>query len=283
MMKKKPTLKGIVSAIIPAYNEAGVIERLLISLKNQNRQNIEVIVIDDASTDNTADISMKYTTLVFTRKHVERSAQRNFGAKQAKGEYLLFLDADMELTPNVISDCVETISKDNKMGGVVIPEESVAKTFWEKVKAFERSFYNMEGDQNTDAARFFRREVFEKVGGYDETITGPEDWDLPESIKKTGYKIGRVKSKILHHERISNLFSLVKKKYYYALKSYRYIKKQNILVISPKTIYFLRPVFYRNWKKVVMHPFLSLIMFAMLFIEMLAGGVGLVVGKAKNL
>ena len=166
---------------------------------------------------------------------------------------------------------------------LIIPEESIAHNFWEKVKAFERSFYNLEGDQTTDAARFFRREVFEEVGGYDENITGPEDWDLSESIKKRGYKIGCVKSKILHYERIPNLFSLVEKKYYYALKSYKYLGKQNIPIFSSKTVYFLRPVFYKNWKKLISNPIFAIAMFIMFFLENIAGGAGYLIGRIKNL
>ncbi len=269
----------LVSVIIPTYNEASVIKTLLLSLSKQSYKNIETIVLDDGSTDDTAEIAKTYTSRVYVREHVERSAQRNFGARQAKGEFLLFLDADMELTINVILDCVHTIEKNKKIGGIVIPEQSVARTFWEKVKAYERSFYNEAGDKTTDAARFFRRQAFEKVRGYDESITGPEDWDLPESIKNKGYSIGRIKSRILHHERLFNPFTLMKKKYYYGLKSHRYFKKQNISIISPKTIYFLRPVFYRNWRKLISNPILSIAMIFMFSFELAGGGVGYLVGK----
>jgi glycosyltransferase involved in cell wall biosynthesis len=285
---KKFRNEGFVSIIIPTYNEEKMVERLFVSVEKQTFKNIEIIVVDDNSSDNTVAVAKRHTQKVYTRKHAERSVQRNFGAKKAKGEFFLFLDADMELTSNVISDCVRLVKKDRTIGGVIIPEESKAKTFWEQIKAFERSFYNEvgvnnNGDQTTDAARFFRREVFEKVGGYDENITGPEDWDLPESIKKKGYKIGRIKSKILHYERIPNLFFLVKKKYYYALKSHTYLKKQNISVFSPKTIYFLRPVFYKNWKKLILNPIFAIAMFIMFFLENIAGGAGYLIGRIKNL
>ena len=269
----------LVSIIIPAYNEESIIQNLLISIKKQSYKNIEVIVIDDASNDRTADISRKYTNKVFVRKHAERSIQRNFGVKKAKGKYLLFLDADMELSKNVVEECVRILENDGRIGGIVIPEESVAKSFWEKIKAFERSFYNEYGDLNIEAARFFRKSVFEEVGGYDESITGPEDWDLPESIKKMGYKIGRVKSLIYHHERIANPLVLAGKKYYYGLKAYRYFEKQKVPLISAKTIYFLRPAFYRSWKKIITHPILSGAMFLMFLFELIGGGMGFLVGK----
>ena len=269
----------LVSIVIPAYNEPKVIEILLLSIRNQSYTYIETIVVDDNSRDDTVTISKKYTPKVYKREHAERSIQRNFGARKAKGKYLLFLDADMELTKDVVKGCVHLAQKNSKIGGVVIPEESIARTYWEKVKAHERSFYNESGDKTTDAARFFRKSVFEKVGGYDETITGPEDWDLPETVKKSGYEIGRIKSKIYHYERVKGPFKLAQKKYYYALKSHRYFQKQNIPLISPKTIYFLRPVFYRNWRKLVAHPLLSIGMFLMFTFELAGGALGFVIGK----
>lgn len=270
---------SLVSIVIPTYNNQDIIEGLLISIKNQSYPNIETIVVDDGSKDRTVDVAKKHTNKVYARKHTERSAQRNFGAKKSKGKFLLFLDSDMELTKNVMSDCVNKIEKNDNIGGIIIPERSTATNFWERVKAFERSFYNENGDYDTDAARFFRREAFDKVQGYDETITGPEDWDLPESIKKMGYEIGRVKSVIVHHERIQGLFSLLKKKYYYGLKSHIYLKKQNIPILSQKTVFFLRPVFYRNWKKLIANPVLSIGMLIMFTLELLSGGLGFLVGK----
>lgn len=271
----------LVSAIITTKNEEAVIKRLIDSLLRQSYSNSEIILVDNYSSDNTLEISKRLGVKTYTFGP-ERSAQRNFGANKTKGEYLIFLDADMELSPEVLKECVMMIEKDKKMGGIVIPEESKANNFWGKVKAFERSFYNIEGDLTTDAARFFTKEAFLRVGGFDETITGPEDWDFPESVKKAGFKIGRIKAKIYHYERISSPVSLAKKKYYYGLKSSRYLTKNKISVISPKTIYILRPVFYKNWKKLISHPFLSIAMFYMLIIEQIGGGLGYIKGRINE-
>ncbi len=272
----------IVSVIITTKNEESVIARLIESIKKQTYKYKEIILVDNNSTDKTIDIAKKNGVKVYTLGP-ERSAQRNFGAKIAKGKYLLFLDADMELTPDVLKNCVEICNKDKKIGGVVIPEESKAYSFWERVKAFERSFYNESGDEITDAARFFRKEVFQKVGGYDETITGPEDWDLPETIKKLGYSFGRVTSVIYHHERINSPFELAQKKYFYALRAHRYLKKHSISVFSPKTIYFLRPIFYKRMDRMILHPILSLAMFIMLLFQFIGGGLGYLIGRIRKL
>lgn len=283
MGKSKRTKSGInrkplVSIIIPAFNEEKVIGRLLHSIKLQSYENTETIVVDDGSSDNTVRIAKEFKVRVFVRKHAERSVQRNFGAAKANGEYLFFLDADMQLSRNVVKECVE-LAENNKIGALVIPEVSVATNFWERVKAFERSFYNLEGDVVTDAARFFRKTAFDKAGGYDETITGPEDWDLPDTVRSLGYKIGRTKSTINHYERIKSPFSIARKKYYYALKSPKYIKKQRLPTFGPKTVYFLRPVFYRKWRRLAANPILTFGMLIMLTLELIYGGAGYFIGK----
>src|SRR3989344_4799406 len=273
--------KELVSVIITTKNEGAVLRRLLRSIKDQLHKNIEIIVVDNNSIDNTKKIALEFTRSVYNF-WPEMSAQRNHGAKKSKGKYLIFLDADMELTKNVVKDCMCLMNSDKKMGGAVIPEKSIARSYWEKVKAFEREFYNEHGDPITDAARFFKKNVFVSVGGYDEKITGPEDWDFPETVKKAGFRIGRISSQILHHERISSPINLAKKKYYYALCSPRYLKKHSIPIWGPKTVYFLRPVFYKNMNKFIEHPTLFLGMSIMLTLELLGGGLGYLMGRVKR-
>lgn len=271
----------LVSIIVTTKNEEAVIKTLLLSIKKQIYPLKEVILVDNKSFDKTVKIAKKYGVKCF-EYGPERSAQRNYGASRAKGKYLLFLDADMELSPDVIKKCVIVCQSGENIAGAIIPEKSIARNFWEKVKTFERSIYNLEGDSTTDAARFFRKDIFLKTGGYDEKITGPEDWDLPETIQKKGYKITRVSAVIMHYERINSLLSLMRKKYYYGLKVNSYLKKQKIPVLGPKTIYFLRPVLYKNWKQLISHPFLTLAMFFMMFMELLSGGLGFIIGYLTN-
>lgn len=254
---------------------------LLNSLKKQTYTFLESILVDNNSSDNTINIAKKIKELTIYQQGPERSAQRNFGAKKATGDFLFFLDADMELTPKVVEECVKKIHQENA-AGVVVPEESRWTNFWGSVKAFERSFYSEKGDPVTDAARFFSKIVFNKVGGYDEAITGPEDWDLPDRIREAGFKITRSTEVIYHHEQDISLVTLFKKKFYYGLNAHQYLSKHKIPVISPKTIYFLRPLFYKNWVRLVQHPILALAMAFMLFIELLGGGLGYIMGRLKK-
>lgn len=270
----------LVSVVITTKNEEEVLETLLKSIKNQTYSNIETILVDNYSTDDTLKIAKSYDLAIY-QFGPERSAQRNFGAKKAAGDFLFFLDADMELTDKVVEDCIEKIYQE-KAEGVVVPERSVWTNFWGEVKAFERSFYSEKGDPVTDAARFFSKKIFNKAGGYDESITGPEDWDLPDRIREAGFKIARSIEVIYHHEQEIFLMNLFKKKFYYGLNAHKYLSKHHISAISPKTIYFLRPLFYKNWIKLVRHPVLSTAMVCMLFVELIGGGLGYVVGRISR-
>ncbi|MBL7036442.1 glycosyltransferase [Candidatus Microgenomates bacterium] len=266
--------KPLVSVVITTKNEEEVIETLLKSLISQTFSNFEIILVDNNSTDKTVEIVKKYKAKTFN-KGPERSIQRNFGVKNSKGEYVIILDADMKLEASVLKDCVNKFKKDKNLAGLIVPEKSFGTGFWTKFKVFEREFYV--GEESIEAARFFRRDVFLKFGGYDKNITGPEDYDLPLRMKKDGLKIGRVKSFIHHNEKKFSPFKRAKKKFYYSLKAGVYLKKHPEMAIKQGNL-FLRPVFFRKWKKLISHPFLSLGMFFVKAIEMF----GVVAGYIKG-
>lgn len=272
--------KDLVSVIITTKDEEDVIRTLIQSVKRQTYKYKEVIVVDNGSKDKTTKIAREMGAKVYSFGP-ERSGQRNFGAKVSEGKYLLVLDADMELSSKVIEDCVSKVVKEKAIA-VVIPEESKWVNFWGQVKAFERSFYNEKGDPITDAARFFSKKAFNEVGGYDESITGPEDWDLPDRLIERGFKITRSSEKIFHHEQDLSLTILFKKKFYYGLNAHKYLKKHGIPILGPKTVYFLRPLFYRSWPKLLQHPILSFGITTMLFVELIGGGLGYIVGRIRK-
>lgn len=273
-------MKGpLVSIIITTKNSARTLEALLKSIKTQTYKNIETIIVDSVySTDNTSEIAGKYTNKVFS-KGPERSAQRNFGASKSQGKYLLFLDSDMVLTKDIVKSLVKKIEEDGNLGGLVIPEQSFGTGFWVKAKALERKIN--EGQSYFEAARFFPRKIFLEVGGYDETLTGPEDWELPERITKK-YSLGRIKNYILHNEGKHTLLSLARRKYYYGLSAHKYLQKHHKSPINPRTVYFLRKAFYFNWQEMFKNPILYFGMWLMLLTETVGGGLGYLVGRLKN-
>src|SRR3989338_9879685 len=183
-----------VSVIITTRNEENNIVACLESARKQTypSEKIESIVVDNNSSDRTKDLAKKYTDKIYNFGP-ERSAQRNFGVKQASGKYVLYLDADMVLSNNVLSECFRKCENEGYIA-LYIPERIMGKGFWIKVRDFERSFYNA---TCIDAVRFVRRDIFQGISGFDENLTGPEDWDLDRRIKHLG-KAGIIKSPIYH-------------------------------------------------------------------------------------
>lgn len=256
----------MISVIITTRNEEANIERCLRSIKNQTYKDVEIIVVDNNSTDKTVQIAKKFTKKVFN-KGPERSSQRNFGVSKASGKYVLILDADMELTRNVLRSCLDNIA-DGKV--LVVPERTVGKSFMAKVRRFEREMYM--GDPTVEVARFFDRKIFNDYKGYDLRLTGAEDYDLPKRISQK-FSIFRSKEYILHHEEDLNLGRQLKKKYYYASKSALYAQKHPDL-ISKQGILVWRKAYFRNWRKFVAHPFLGLCLIFVRLLETASAALG---------
>lgn len=273
--KKKLTL---VSVIITTKNSARTLEKLLGSINNQSYGNIETIVVDNNSTDDTKTIARLMGVVCFN-KGPERSAQRNFGVLKTKGKYILVLDSDMILTKNVVAECVREIHGRNNFSAIVIPERSIGTGFWTKIKVYEREFYL--GEEAIEAARFFKKSVFNKFGGYDTSMTGPEDWDLPLRMRNGGEKIGRIKSFVLHDEGKFSPFYSAKKKFYYAASARKYFKKHPEMIASQGNLIF-KPVFFKKWRKLIGHPFLALSMFFMRSVEMFGAILGFFTSSFKK-
>lgn len=248
-----------ISVIVTTKNEEFVVNDLFESLSRQKYKDFEIILVDNNSSDKTCELAKNYGARIF-KKGPERSAQRNYGVQKAVGNYVLILDADMQLSENVLLELSKV-----KEQVAIIPEKSFGKGFWVKFKVFEREFY--EGEETVEAPRYFSKELFLKFNGYDKDITGPEDFDLPLRMKKTGIRIGRIKAHILHNEKRFSPFKSAKKKFYYASKSAKYVKKHPEMIVKQGNLLF-RPVFLSKWRKLVSHPILSLGMFFVRTVEM---------------
>lgn len=260
----KKIINPLVSVIITTRNSARTLDRCLKSIKDQTYQPIEIILVDNNSTDDTKEIAKKYTSLVFNYGP-ERSAQRNFGAKKAKGKFFLIHDSDIYFSKNAVKECVEIAEKTN-CKAIILPEKSIGKGFWTKVKAFERSFYV--GNDLIESARFFDEKAYWQVGGFDEELTGPEDWDLSIRFRKAGYKISRTKSFLLHDEGRVSLKSNARKKRYYAQDFAKYRKKHpeiSRMQFNPFYRFKLSKVIIKG----ISHPILFIGMIIMKFYEVL--------------
>ena len=282
-------MNDLVSVVITSKNEEKNIFNILNSLAIQTYKNIELILVDNFSEDNTIEISKKFKIKIINHGK-ERSEQRNIGLNISRGKYGLYLDADMILTPNLISSLVSEI-KEKNCEGIYIKEFVIGESFFNITRNFEREFY--EGS-SIDAIRFFKLDKFKEIGGFDENITGQEDWDFSirfnekynsKLLKKeineelmlknnNFYKQLIKRNKIsfegiLHNEIDFKLDDHIKKKKYY-LKTFEYYKKkyknhysfkQQFTMLGRLNIFFKS----KNVVKIVARPH---IFFLMLFLKL---------------
>jgi glycosyltransferase involved in cell wall biosynthesis len=241
----------MVSVIVPTRNSARTLSACLASVRAQRAAEIELIVVDNASSDDTWSIANRFADVVVARGP-ERSAQRNFGATIAKGDHLFFVDSDMVLTPKLVSECAAILINTNAPA-VIVPEVSVGQGFWAACRALERSCYG--GEDLIEAARFFRRSSFKTAAGFDEELRGGEDWDLSVRVAQ-GTSLPRSVSHLIHDEGRPRLMALLAKKRYYAGSFVAYWRKHPRLAMSQASI--RGPAFIRNWNVLVRHPLLAI-------------------------
>jgi glycosyltransferase involved in cell wall biosynthesis len=184
-MKKYP----FVSVIIPTLNEEKYITPTLLSIRNQDyKGHYEIIVVDSNSKDRTVKIARKYANKVIVTKRRGVSVGRNIGAKVAKGEILLFVDADTILLPNVISKVVNHLRKKNIVG-VVVPilgDDFTKNTFY-IISEWVNYILSKINLHLIHAVCFAcKKYAFFMVGGFNENLRVAEDIELGSRLKKIG-------------------------------------------------------------------------------------------------
>ena len=256
------------SVVITTRNEAANIAACIHSFDDAVKSGeVEVIVVDNASTDDTKAIAASLGAAVYD-KGPERSAQRNLGWQMARGEWVVILDADMILPPETIAEMLAVESGD----AYWVPEVRTGSGLRVKARNFERSFYD---GTCVDALRLFRRSVLEATGGYDENlIAGPEDWELDIRVLATGAKCSVLKNHLIHNEKRLTFRRMLEKKAYYtkSFAAYR-AKWPNHPAVKRQFSPFYRfiGVFIENgkWRKVLRHP----VLFAVMLVERFAVGL----------
>lgn len=196
-----------ISVVMPVYNEENYIENCIESLFLQDypKEKMEWIFVDGMSTDRTKEIissySMKYLELIKIYDNPNKTVPyaMNIGIQHAKGKYIIRLDAHADYAKDYISKCVyylDTIDADN-VGGVAETKSKgfvgnvIAKMLSSKFGVGNSQFRTNGESGYVDTVPFgaFRREVFEKWGGYDERLTRNQDNEMNYRIRKNGGKI----------------------------------------------------------------------------------------------
>lgn len=183
-------LDPAVSVVLPTYNRARLIHRAIQSVLNQTYTNLELLVIDDASSDNTEEIVRSFRDsrirLVRHNENKGGAASRNTGIRMARGKYIAFQDSDDEWMPSKLAIQVDAMEKAAPNVGVVYT------AFWRAEKGSKnfihyRRVTNRSGNIHTDLLRrnfvttpsiLARRDSLFKSGLFDEQLPRLQDWDL---------------------------------------------------------------------------------------------------------
>jgi len=206
------TNKPLVSVIIPCYNTAQYIQETLDSVFNQTYQNIEVIAIDDGSTDNTLqklnENQKNHPQLkVITQQNTYNIIARRNAAKHAKGKYLIFLDSDDKIASEYVSKCCEVAEQDESIAAVY----SKADFFDAKNGQWQLPEFKLPDFLYRNCiyiSALIRKSEFDKVGGFDENLTQFEDWELYISLIKNGGKLYRLSETLFYYRQREDLSSV---------------------------------------------------------------------------
>lgn len=268
----------LITITIATYRSLPFIEKCLQSLHKQTHTNIEIIVVDALKYDTEEQkkcqaIIEKYA--VYVQDGPERSIQRNRGIQDAKGEFVLVLDQDMYLAPNVVRACYEKLIRDHLVA-VTIPEISIGEGFWTKCVALERYVSTVLEEGMNESCRFFRTADALKIGGYDPSIVGAEDSDFHYRMAELG-KIGKIKEYIYHDEGRTKFWSRVKKKYYYSAAFREYLKRRPS--IATAQFFPIKAAYFKHPLVLLRQPLVTLGMITLRIVEVGAGALGLIFKK----
>lgn len=270
--------KPLVSLIIPTKNSESTIDYCLRSIRVQTYTNIEVIVVDNYSRDKTRELAEKFGARLYLIGP-ERASQVNFGVKNAKGKYVYRVDSDFVLEPLVVEEAISKC-EDKGYDAIAIHNTSdPSVSFWAKVRKLERDCYK--DDELNIGARFFKKEVFDAIGGFDETLIAAEDYDLHNRLLKMGYKIGKISAQELHIGEPKSLLEIARKHYYYGTNIGKFIVKNPERVnrqLSP-----LRAGYLRHRKEFLKAPLLSVGFVIYQSVRYCASATGIIVNKIKQL
>jgi glycosyltransferase involved in cell wall biosynthesis len=181
----------LVSVIIPCYNHASYLHESIPSILNQTYKNIEIIVIDDGSKDNTREVALSYPGVkCVTKKNEGLSAARNTGIEVSRGDYLMFIDADDLYYPEAVetnlkyflqhTECAFVAGHHEKVDGdrnIMPMPEHIAPSEDHFIKLLRVNYIGM------PAEVMYKRQIFEHFR-FDTSLRACEDYDMYLKISR---------------------------------------------------------------------------------------------------
>jgi glycosyltransferase involved in cell wall biosynthesis len=193
-----PGVPGHVSVIVAAYQAEAFLDEALDSALAQDYGAFEVIVIDDGSTDRTAEIAASYPVQLLRRSHRGPAAARNAGLAVARGEFVTVLDADDIWPTDRLSRQVGYLTSHPELGVVLGLTEFFLNPGEPRPTHYPR-FADGERAPGHAATMFARREVFQAIGAFDESLWLGEDIDWLARAKDAGIAAGTLEHLVLRY------------------------------------------------------------------------------------
>jgi len=212
----------MISVIVPAYNAGDTLSSCLSALRAQSLPGAqyEVVVVDDGSTDGTADIARQFGARLICQQNAGPAAARNRGAQAARGQILLFTDSDCEPAPDWIEHMVAPFGD---------PELQGAKgAYRTRQKELVARFVQLEYEEKYDRllrqpwidfvdtySAAYRRDVFLANGGFDDAFSAAsvEDQEFSFRLARKGYKLAFVPTAIVYHTHDASLGEYWRRKF----------------------------------------------------------------------
>ena len=263
------------SVVVPTKDSIRVIEACLRSIKAQTYPAVELVVVDNFSTDGTWEVAQELADLAIAAGP-ERSGQRNLGIERSGGEWVLWIDSDMVLPPDIVELMV---AKADETGadGVFAPESTIGDGYWTACRALERSC--CWDEILVQAPRLVRRQYLIDSGGFLPSLAGTEDAELRTRMREDGRGLASIPELIIHDEGKMDLSFILKKRYYYG-RGLREYKEKHPGALNEQAGAAVK-AYARNWRKLAAKPGLTVGVGFMRAGEFAAYGVGYLVGAVR--
>lgn len=194
-------MKPSISVVIPAYNEAEFISATLKSVliaAEEYAGQVEIIVVDNNSTDNTGEIAASMGAVVVFEARNQIARARNAGAKKATGDYLVFVDADTTLEGDILDKVSTNLSSGQVIGGGGWVEPD-SKGLEHLIFKYGINYFMALKNITVGPFLYCDRKAFFRVGGFDENYYAGEEFTLAKRLKKEAKKENKSWKIIKHH------------------------------------------------------------------------------------